>query len=208
VRSPAAAPTDIYFGVRPLGAQPGHGRVARGHLTLWCGLKVGPKWVLMEPSSSTDHFTAFLFSQVRPAISVGLTGFEPATPCSSATGAAALSRCAERCCDLHEHRTCDPRCLSRRDSACPVLSEYLGNIRGTASGPAGRATGFEPHAFSDGRADSTPRRISAQTLPNDLGVARGTSHVLSADYPVRIGTEQTGVSHGLLAPSVPHRAAS
>ena len=73
-------PTDIYFRGPTTGRSAGPRGEARGHLTPSCGPKVGPKWVLTEPSSSTDHFTALLLSQVRPAFSVGLTGFEPATP--------------------------------------------------------------------------------------------------------------------------------
>jgi hypothetical protein len=68
---------------------------------------------------------------------VGLTGFEPATPCASTTPATDRRSYAETCADLRQHLVAATGLLRDLDLKCARLPEYSGNKCGTPEAPCG-----------------------------------------------------------------------
>jgi len=109
--------------------------------------------------------------QVRGSFSVGLTGFEPATPCLSTRAATVPSSFAETCVDLHKHLTAATRLLLHLDRQSGLLTEYLGNKCGTLAAfgsTSNEVTGWRTLRPSVGamRKDATPPLRAASNRPD------------------------------------------
>jgi hypothetical protein len=84
-------------------------------------------------------------------LTVGLTGFEPATPCPSTAAATDLSSFAETCADLRKHLGAEILLLLGRDLKSGPVTEYLGNKRGTPDAPHNRSDDDPNHQDSAAR---------------------------------------------------------
>ncbi len=91
-----------------------------------------------EISSARRRKTASDLRLCKSEAVVGLTGFEPATPCSLDSGSEKPSSFSEICADLRKQLISAAWLLLDFDPASGLLAEYLGNMCGPP--PAGCLT--------------------------------------------------------------------